>query len=721
MRSGLRSGLRSSQIHRLDCRPKMDFDRAHVTSSAVKALVSLATVLIVGCATAPPTTTPTPTASATATPAGGFVQPPGAEPTATVPPTTTPSGSGSPVSSDGGPRIVTGHVTYTNPFFTEGVAEPVIILEDQGGFVVRDRKFLIPVASQVIGQITSDFYTSPFTYSLTLPAEPSGTLRDVDHDGQTDTGVMTFAVAYWTNIWGDPFLERRDQGGGGWSTAYASTKVSDARDSYKEVYGGKYLVFAPDGNQQFPSGFGADAKLFTDDDPLMSLAAGWSVIDLDQAPFAVDRSAQPVIDLIEPASTSLDDFSHLSYSAAFDAMLQKFSTEYAFTDYKGIDWAAKGAEFRPRFVDAENAHDPHAYALALRDFTWSIPDGHIGMDQSLLNADFSTDTGGGMGFGMVETDDGKFIVNYVLAGGPAETAGMKFGAEITSVDGATTADHVAANVPWSSPFSNPAMLRLQQTRYSLRFPLSRGAVDVTFQNPGEAAQTQSIALVDEYDSLRQSSSTAGSSPTALPVEFRVLPDGLGYLQINSFLDNDVLSIQVWERAIKYFNDNQVPGVIIDMRHNSGGSGWLADQMAAYFFSQETNVGTTRVLRQVDRPVLRGSRRHGEHDPASARAPVQRAGVGSCGSRLRQRVRVLQLQHDDRRSRQDRRPVPDRRRRRQRRAVPDAGEHPRSDDDRPRRGRERPDPPGRQRRRADAAGSGHAGNAPGRGQRQRRGA
>src|SRR5689334_13782886 len=89
-----------------------------------------------------------------------------------------------------GPKEVTGKVTYTNPFFTEGVAEPVIILEDEGGFVVRDRKFLIPVESQVIGQITSDFYTSPFTYSLTLPEEPRGTLRDVNHDGKTDKGVM---------------------------------------------------------------------------------------------------------------------------------------------------------------------------------------------------------------------------------------------------------------------------------------------------------------------------------------------------------------------------------------------------------------------------------------------------------------------------------------------------------------------------------------------------
>jgi C-terminal processing protease CtpA/Prc len=76
------------------------------------------------------------------------------------------------------------------------------------------------------------------------------------------------------------------------------------------------------------------------------------------------------------------------------------------------------------------------------------------------------------------------------------------------------------------------------------------------------------------------------------VEYKVLPSGLGYIKINSFFDNDVLSIQVWERAIQYFNDNKIPGVILDLRINGGGSGWLADQMAAYFFDKETVVGNT---------------------------------------------------------------------------------------------------------------------------------
>jgi C-terminal processing protease CtpA/Prc len=498
----------------------------------------------------------------------------------------------SPQAQQGGPKIVTGKVTYTNPFFTAGVAEPVIILEDQGGFVTRNRKFVIPVESQVIGEITSDFYESPFTYSLSLPAEPNGTLNDVDHDGQEDTGVMVFAVAYWTNTWGDPYLERRDQGGGGWSSAYASTKVSDDRDSYLEVYGGKYLIYAPDDRQQFPSGFGQDKKLFTDDDPITSIPAGWSLIDLDETPFAIDRSEEPTIDLLEPESTALDDFSALSYTDAFDKMVEKFKKEYAWTELKKIDWTAKAEQFRPQFEEAETNEDEHAYALALRDFIWSIPDTHVGMDMTLLNDDFQAETAGGLGFAMRETDDGKIIANFILSGGPAEKAGMEWGAEIISLDGQPTSDVVSSTIPWSSPFSNPSIKRLQQLRYALRFKLDKGQVEVKFKNPGGNEKTAALEVVNERNSFTFSSFLAGQSPTALPVEFSVLPSGNGYIKVSSFLDNDVLSIQVWERAIQYFKDNQIPGVILDMRVNGGGNGWLADQMAAYFFDTETVIGNT---------------------------------------------------------------------------------------------------------------------------------
>ncbi len=496
------------------------------------------------------------------------------------------------VAVEGGPKTITGTVAYTNFFFTEGVAQPVIILEDQGGFVTRDRKFLIPVESQVIGEITSDFYTSPFTYSLSLPSEPNGTLHDVDHDNVNETGVMIFAVAYWTNTWGDPFLERRDQGGGGWSGAYASTKVSDDPNSYLEVYGGKYLVYAQDGQQQFPSGFGADKKLFTDDDPVMDLAAGWSVIDMDQSPFGVDRSENPTIELIEPEGAALVDFSGLSYTKAFDGMAEKFKNEYAFTDLKKIDWDAKAAEFRPRFEAAEKNKDTYAYALALRDYLWSIPDTHVGFDQSLLIDDLQADLAGGLGFAMRQIDDGTIVANFILDGGPAAKAGMTWGAQIISMDGISAADAVDKVVPWTSPFSNPEIKRLQQLIFATRFRMEKGQVEVKFKNIGGSEKTAVLQVINEYDSFNFSFYPVGDSPTALPVEFDVLPSGYGYIKVSSFLDNDVLSIQVWERAIKYFNDNQVPGVILDLRNNGGGSGWLADQMAAYFFDKEIVVGNS---------------------------------------------------------------------------------------------------------------------------------
>jgi len=492
---------------------------------------------------------------------------------------------------EGGPAVITGKVAYTNPFFTAGVAEPIVILEDQGGFVVRDRDFIIPAESQVMGQITSDFYTSPFSYSLTLPLVPRGTQRDVDQDPGKDAGVMTFAVAYWTNTWGDPYLEQRDQGGGGWSSAYASTLVSDDRDNYLEIYGGRLVVYAGDDQQGFPSDFGPDGSLFTEDDPIVQIPQGWTVVDLDSSPFTFDRSRQPQIDLLEPESLALDDFSSMSYAEAFDAMLEKFRTEYAFTEYKHIDWDAMADTFRPRFEEAEASSSPEPYFLALRDFLWSIPDTHVGLDLSGLNQLFAEETAGGLGMALAELDDGRVLVNYVLEGGPADQAGVEFGAQILQLDGQPISQVIDATVPWSSPFSTEVNKRLQQLRYSVRFP-SGTAVELQFQNPGGRPRTAGLTVSDERDSFNYSSFSAGVTGLELPVEFRLLDEGYGYLAINSFFDTDVLTIQLWERAMQTLNQNSIPGLIIDLRHNGGGNGYLARQMAGYFFSEETETGNT---------------------------------------------------------------------------------------------------------------------------------
>jgi C-terminal processing protease CtpA/Prc len=491
---------------------------------------------------------------------------------------------------ESGPAIVRGIMNYTNPILAMWVAQPLIVLEDQAGFVDRNKGYIFPKESQVLGQITGDFFNPPFEWTLSLPIEPQGALRDVDNNGREDTGVMIFAIAYWTNAFGDPFLEVRDQSGGGWSTAYASTRIAEDFSAEGEIVGGKLIVWAPDDQQGFPSDFGEDGKLFTEDDPIVILPAGYTVVDMDTDPFTFSRERYPEMELIEPANSALEDFSDLSYTEAFDAMLDLFRRKYAFTELKGIDWDAKSAEFRPLVEAAEADGDSLAYRRALRSFIWSIPDGHL--SAPFIQQDFIEGTRGGVGIAIRDVEDGRTLVNFVTPDSPADRAGIELGAAILTWNGQPISDYVDTIAPFSSPFSADHVRRLQQLRYATRVPPGE-EVEVTFKNPGDV-EVQSVVLIaeQESESFRVSSFNVGRTGAELPVEFHLLDNGLGYVRIYSFSENELLTVQLWERMITTLNQGEIPGLIIDLRQNGGGSGFLANQMAAYFFDEELKLGNT---------------------------------------------------------------------------------------------------------------------------------
>lgn len=499
------------------------------------------------------------------------------------------------VNDDGGAVRITGQVDYSYPYFTSGVAQPMVILEDQAGFVDRNEYFLMPVASQTIGQITSDFFTSPFTYSIALPIEPAGTYSDVDNDDTEDQGVQVFAIAYWDNTFGDPFLEERDLHGGGWSTAYASTRISEDIETEKEIVGGIFLVYAPDDEQGFPSGFGEDGLLFTEDDPIVTLPKGYTIVNMDAEPFTFDRSRNPVVDLIEPQGIAEVDYSDQSYPDAFNSLVDLLIKEYAFTEYKEIDWEAKRTEFLPRFQAAADAEDSRDYQRALRDFGWSIPDGHV--SGSFIRQDFQEAIAGGLGIAIRETDEEKIIVNFVLEGSPADTAGITLGTELTAIDGVAISDAIDSAIAHSAPFSTEHFKHLQQMRYVVRFPIET-EVELTWVNADGDEVSETMKVISEYDSFSFSSFARGLTGFELPVDYRLLEEGdygendIGYVKLDSFSDNSLLTIQLWERMIRALNRYGVGGLIIDMRQNGGGSGFLADQMAAYFYQEPHVLGNT---------------------------------------------------------------------------------------------------------------------------------
>ncbi len=496
------------------------------------------------------------------------------------------------VNDEGGTVLITGTLTYTDPLFTAAVAQPIIVLEDQAGFIDRNRYFIMPPESQTLGQYTSDFFVSPVTYSLTLPQFPRGSQRDVWFNGVDEIGVQVFVTAYWENIFGDPYLEERDLYGGGWSGAYASSRISEDPAMEWEIVGGRLIVFAPDDQQGFPSGFGADGKLFTDDDPMVRLPAGYTVVDLDTTPFTFDRSREVVIDLIEPEGAALVDYTDLPLVEGFDLFMEKLRNEYAFTEYKGIDWDALIAEFRPRIEEAQRRRDAYAYLFALRDLNWRIPDGHVGFGAEYYLSDYrDQEIGGGLGMAVRELDDGRALVTFLTPGGPAERAGIAVRAEIIALNGVPVGEAAAAVVPWNSPFSSDHVRRLEQFRYLFRSPVGT-AVEVTFTNPGGTPKTMTLTSVAERTSFEVSGTAVRQEPTGyeLPVEYRPLENGIVYARITDFKDNNLLTVQLWERLMRTLNQEGATGLIIDMRENLGGSGFMADQLSAYLFDEPIIVG-----------------------------------------------------------------------------------------------------------------------------------
>lgn len=530
--------------------------------------------------TVTPTQTTQPIQAVTATTSA-----PGAA-TATVPEFPTPTANISnavpgTVNTTSQPVDIKGTFQYSNDIINTYYVENMVALIDMYGFVKRDKEWLIPVTSQYLGFMKIDAQKKTGTFDLDLPTLPEGKMVSVNPKGPNDKGIQVYAMSYSPNLAGGPYSEGDDPSRG-WPTYLASVKTDSGNND--EVTGGKLVIWAPDDQQSFPSDWGTDHLLFTQDDPVMKVPQGYSVIDLDQKPFKILRDAQPEVTLYEPKEAAIKDFSGLSYKEAFDKMFEIVRKQYAFNGIEGKqpNWDQLYASLSPRVDDASQKKDAAAFYRVMRDFTLAFKDGHVGLnggqaEQTVMSQEYS----GGYGFALRELEDGRVMVVYVLDNGPAAKAGIKTGAVVSQFNGKPIGEAIQAVIPPNGPKSMPSTLRYEQVRYLVRAPLGTKA-SVTFTNPGGAVQTAQLETIQEQQSLSVTSPYRNTDPNSLPVEYVVASSGVGYIRINSNYDDLNLIIRLFQRALAKFKENNLPTLIIDMRANAGGAplglaGFLTDK------------------------------------------------------------------------------------------------------------------------------------------------
>jgi carboxyl-terminal processing protease len=198
---------------------------------------------------------------------------------------------------------------------------------------------------------------------------------------------------------------------------------------------------------------------------------------------------------------------------------------------------------------------------------------------------------------LAELSDGQLIVAQVLAGLPGAQAGIQVGAQILTWNGQPALDALAAVEPYFGPYSTAHAKRLEQAVFLTRYPVGT-RIDIVFRNPGQSQKTITLTAEVDYDSLFAAMPSFQQDEIMLPVQGEVLDaSGLGYLQINTFSADYNLMARSWEYYLTQLVDNEIPGLIIDLRTNYGGSGSLALDFASHFFRQEIELSRRAYFNQ----------------------------------------------------------------------------------------------------------------------------
>lgn len=431
-----------------------------------------------------------------------------------------PAQAQTPPDDEGGPVVVTGEVGSANfAFLPDLWPNPTVALMDVTHILKGQPEIFVPKQGKILGLLTEPLFPGPGRYRLNLPITPAGETVDVDNDGQDDAGVQIFALLVASNLFNDSYLEQLEQVNGLFSY------LSDVATG--DISEGAFLLYAPDGDQAFPTGSGEDGKWFTADDPSAPIAAGYTLARLGaDGTVRLERSPEVTMNTLERAEVTSPDFSDQDILASYNALIDTLARRYAWSDLRGLDWEQIRRAYLPQVETAEANQDILAYYVALDSLANSIEDAHVAalavgnVEASLAKVTARVEqTGGGVGASVIaESDEAdpsappgdRILVLTVGDDTPAAEAGWTPGTEIVSIDGQPAAARYET-LPMYVGTGVAEVQRFMKTQALLSFPLSQ-TVTIGYRLPDASAVLTASMVTGEYASGYVPAETAIQTP-----------------------------------------------------------------------------------------------------------------------------------------------------------------------------------------------------------------
>jgi len=467
------------------------------------------------------------------------------------------------------PRRVVGGYETTNPLYGMIGARTGVLLYDLSGQINEDYNFVPPEETQVLGRLAGDIMKG--SYIIELPDDPQGTLLDFDGDSASPPAIQVYTPALFIDFLGDDYVNR------GESPMNMSVRLESL--TYHMV-GGSLVVWAEVDGALFPGEYGPDGVLFTDDDVLVELPQGWSIIALDAEPFTIVRNPTVDVPLVESMG-ALNDYSTLSYRDAWQQLYERARTTYPFTVEKQIDWDNIYQTITPL---VEQADSDLAFHLVMSSFGAMIPDTHVGYVSLPVMQTYLL---GGVGIRQITlTDDNELVVTSVADRSPAQEAGLTVGALLETVDGQPALQVLEETPLLINSASTEHTRRHFQASTMLQGPVG-SSVELGWRAPDGSEKTAQLTRTPDVMSLLMAFDSR--VPGRPVITSRMLESGLGYIGVFGFAEQ-VSEIDAWfTRELQGLIDAGAKGIIIDVRDNGGGLVYLSMAIAGHFFEDYTRL------------------------------------------------------------------------------------------------------------------------------------
>jgi carboxyl-terminal processing protease len=247
----------------------------------------------------------------------------------------------------------------------------------------------------------------------------------------------------------------------------------------------------------------------------------------------------------------------------FEKVWKEIRDHYYDPTFNGVNWEDIHARYRPLIEAAKS--DQEFYSLMSR-MTGELHDAHTRFNSPEQWKHYRKQQGVSSGIS-VDDVDGKAVVTAVRRDSSAAHAGVEPGMVILSIDGKPVEERIAEIEKTKPPSSSERATRI----------FSYGRL---FAGPPDSEMQLTLERADgsrfEVNLQRQLYSSAPDVVTD------VLPSGYAYIRFDGF---QPAITKEFRRALERFKN--APGIVIDLRRNSGGDLGVLLPIAGFFFDKKT--------------------------------------------------------------------------------------------------------------------------------------